>query len=139
MPEEREPSIKFTKGSSDSVPVTSSGINVIRVLYHRLMFHYNRLVICHSRLVIREFRKKNTAVFPILVSIIQWFSFFKFWRIFYLIHLKFQTDVPNNKSVMSIKFTHNIFFLLISILFPETYMFDVCLIFYCSYLIYFQI
>jgi hypothetical protein len=94
--------------------------NVIRVLYHRLMFHYNRLIICHSRLVIREIRKKIPRFFLILVSIIQWFSFFKFWRIFYSIQLKFQTDVPNNKSVMSIKFTHNIFFLLISILFPET-------------------
>ena len=70
MPEEREPSIKFTKGSNVSLLPVATG-NVIRVLYHRLMFHYNRLVICHSRLVIRELRKKNTAVFPILVSIIQ--------------------------------------------------------------------
>ena len=43
--------------------------NVIRVLYHRLMFHYNRLVICHSRLVIREIRKKIPRFFLILVQL----------------------------------------------------------------------
>jgi hypothetical protein len=70
MPEEREPSIKFTKGSNVSLLPVATG-NVIRVLYHRLMFHYNRLVICHSKLVIREIKKKIPRFFLILVSIIQ--------------------------------------------------------------------